>query len=165
MDKLKFFLMKNAAGDRKCPEGKGLSKLLHFFKIVFSSTVQNVNRSFAARISSDLGSETLSAKVVEFLCLSPSFGWILLIILWWNVIWINMHFYFRRMSLLFEQEIRCLILASGTLEPIQPLITEMGIERPLILSNEHIIKPSQTFVKVVSRGVGGVRLNSNFGNR
>lgn len=76
-----------------------------------------------------------------------------------------MHFYFQRMSLLFEQKIRCLILASGTLEPIQPLITEMGIERPLILSNEHIIKPSQTFVKVVSRGVGGVRLNSNFGNR
>lgn len=60
------------------------------------------------------------------------------------------------MSHLFQQNIRSLILTSGTLAPFEPLIREMEIPTPLQLSNKHIIEESQVLVKVVASGADGV---------
>lgn len=74
MNKLQGFLSDRAAQSKRCPEGKGLSHLSFFFKILFSSSAENVDRSFTARISIDRNSGGLSSTTVELMCLSPSFG-------------------------------------------------------------------------------------------
>lgn len=69
------------------------------------------------------------------------------------------------MKYLFQKEIRCVILTSGTLAPLEPLISAMEIPSPLRLSNPHIIQPDQVFVRMIDTGVGNVKLNFNYYNR
>lgn len=66
---------------------------------------------------------------------------------------------------MFEEEIHCLIMASGTLSPLQPLATEMEIPNPILLSNDHIIKGSQVFVRIVNRREDDEYFNSKRDNR
>lgn len=61
-----------------------------------------------------------------------------------------------------RQKIRNLILTSGTLAPLKPIITEMEIQNPVQLTNPHIIKDIQIMVKVVSSGPDCAMLNSSF---
>lgn len=57
-----------------------------------------------------------------------------------------------RLSSLFEEGIHNLIMTSGTLSPLEALAMEMEIDNPILLSNGHIIKPSQIFVRVLECG-------------
>lgn len=69
------------------------------------------------------------------------------------------------MKPLFEKEIRCLIMTSGTLEPLDELETEMEIPAPIKLQNQHIIDQSQVFATIVSYGKDGFPFDSSFKKR
>lgn len=69
------------------------------------------------------------------------------------------------MKHLLDSEIRCLIMTSGTLEPLNELETEMEIPSPIKFINKHIIDPSQVFANIVSYGPDGEVLNSTLRNR
>uniref|UniRef100_A0A6B2E8V3 Regulator of telomere elongation helicase 1 homolog n=1 Tax=Phlebotomus kandelakii TaxID=1109342 RepID=A0A6B2E8V3_9DIPT len=84
---------------------------------------------------------TTKAKVFSFWCFSPAFG------------------------MDFLRKVRCVIITSGTLAPMKPLISEMGIEMPIQLENPHIVSREQVCVKVVSQGSDREPLISNYANR
>lgn len=69
------------------------------------------------------------------------------------------------MQQLLRKNIRNLILTSGTLAPLKPLITEMGISNPIQLTNPHIIEKFQMFVKVIGNGPNKITHNSSFKKR
>lgn len=88
-------------------------------------------------------SSNSAERVLSYWCFSPGFG----------------------MKQLLDQQVRCIILTSGTLAPLKPLISELAIPINVRLENPHIVKESQVFVKVISHGPDGQLLNSNFENR
>lgn len=61
--------------------------------------------------------------------------------------------------------VRCIILTSGTLAPLTPLISELDIPIDIKLENPHIVDKSQVCVKVITKGPDKVVLNSNYQNR
>ncbi|XP_031640817.1 regulator of telomere elongation helicase 1 homolog [Contarinia nasturtii] len=128
--------------------GKGLEKVLEFLRVAFSSSaddlIDKVKQSYIVQIDEDEKCETVGSKILNFWCFSPAFG----------------------MKYLFEQGIRCLILTSGTLAPLEPLVDEMDIKDPLLLTNEHIIKDSQVFVRIIDSGLDeNTSFNSIYRNR
>jgi len=64
-----------------------------------------------------------------------------------------------------QHEPRCIILASGTLSPIEFLEAELRIPFPVKLSNPHIISDHQLFASVLKLGPRSIRLSSSFQNR
>ncbi|XP_020485971.1 regulator of telomere elongation helicase 1 isoform X2 [Labrus bergylta] len=64
-----------------------------------------------------------------------------------------------------NQEVRCIILTSGTLSPLTSFTSEMRIEFPVTLENKHVIERDQIFVTVIDRGPDGVELSSAFDRR
>lgn len=60
---------------------------------------------------------------------------------------------------------RNLIMASGTLSPLDSLIAEMEIANPIKHISKHVIQPKQVYIKVVNRGPDGELLNSCYNNR
>lgn len=78
--------------------------------------------------------------------------------------WFRMVFIFRMQQLL-TRNVRSIILTSGTLAPLKPLISELGIPVSVRLENPHIVTSSQVCVKVVSHGPDKEPLLSNFDNR
>lgn len=69
------------------------------------------------------------------------------------------------MQHLLRKNIRNLILTSGTLTPLKPLIAELGIPNPVLLTSQHIIKEFQIFAEVVGIGPKGIAHNSSYNNR
>lgn len=47
------------------------------------------------------------------------------------------------MKSLLQQGVRCVLLTSGTLSPLQATIIELGIPINVQLENPHVIKPNQ----------------------
>ncbi|XP_001653621.2 regulator of telomere elongation helicase 1 homolog [Aedes aegypti] len=84
-----------------------------------------------------------NAKVVSFWCFNPGFG----------------------MRQLLGRNARSIILTSGTLAPLKPLISELDIPIAVRLENPHIIDGSQVCVKIVGQGPDKESLNSSYGNR
>uniref|UniRef100_H3CDN9 Regulator of telomere elongation helicase 1 homolog n=1 Tax=Tetraodon nigroviridis TaxID=99883 RepID=H3CDN9_TETNG len=66
---------------------------------------------------------------------------------------------------LVNQGVRCVILTSGTLSPLDSFTSEMRIDFPVRLENGHVIERDQIFVSVVDRGPDGVQLSSAFDRR
>ncbi|KAJ3090221.1 Regulator of telomere elongation helicase 1 [Quaeritorhiza haematococci] len=66
---------------------------------------------------------------------------------------------------LVERGVRSVVLASGTLSPLDSFATEMGVPFPHRLENPHVIPPEQIFVGVVPSGPAGNRLNSSYEHR
>lgn len=64
-----------------------------------------------------------------------------------------------------RQGIRCIILTSGTLAPLAPLISELEIDFKVHLENPHIIKESQICVKILCKGPDEQLLSSAYSNR
>ncbi|CAL1270718.1 unnamed protein product [Larinioides sclopetarius] len=64
-----------------------------------------------------------------------------------------------------DRGVHSVILTSGTLSPLGPLINELGVSFPVTLENPHIIKDNQVFVGVVTCGPDGTPLNSSYQNR
>lgn len=69
------------------------------------------------------------------------------------------------MNLLKEQGARCIILTSGTLAPLKPLIAELQLDIKIALENPHIIGPDQICVRVLKQGPDCVELSSAYKNR
>lgn len=69
------------------------------------------------------------------------------------------------MGMLLEQGVRSVILTSGTLAPLRPLISELGMKIDIRLENPHVVSKQQIYVKIVGAGPDGVPLNSTFQNR
>lgn len=63
------------------------------------------------------------------------------------------------------ENVRCVILTSGTLAPLPPLISELEISVPVTLENPHVVKNSQVCVEILCKGPDMEILNSNFQNR
>ncbi|KAK1124462.1 hypothetical protein K0M31_006814 [Melipona bicolor] len=83
------------------------------------------------------------SKVISYWCFSPGFS----------------------MQQLMDQGIRSVILTSGTLSPLKPFISELGIPIEIQLENSHIVKGDQICVSVLSQGPDGYLLNSSFNTR
>lgn len=82
-------------------------------------------------------------KILNYWCFNPGFG----------------------MEQLLNKNIRSIILTSGTLAPLKPLIAELAFPVHHRLENPHIVNSSQVFVKVVASGPDKEALLSNFENR
>lgn len=93
-----------------------------------------------------LSKATASKKpyvVLSYWCFSPGFG----------------------MNMLMGCGIRSLILTSGTLAPLNPLISELDLSVQVRLENPHIVKTSQVCVKIIPNGPDNEPLNCSFQNR
>lgn len=77
----------------------------------------------------------------------------------------SIYFLRFRMNMLKEQGVRCVILTSGTLAPLAPLITELELDIKVHLENPHIVKQDQICVKILPNGPDGEQLTSTFKNR
>lgn len=69
------------------------------------------------------------------------------------------------MQHLLGKGVRSIILTSGTLAPLKPLISELDIPISVNLENPHIVNSSQVCVKIISQGSDKESLNSNYENR
>ncbi|XP_029051589.2 regulator of telomere elongation helicase 1 homolog isoform X1 [Osmia bicornis bicornis] len=82
-------------------------------------------------------------KVISYWCFSPGYS----------------------MQQLMEQGVQSVVLTSGTLSPLKPFISELGIPIEVQLENPHIVKGEQICVGVLSQGPDGYSLNSSFNTR
>lgn len=69
------------------------------------------------------------------------------------------------MQQLLGKNTRSVILTSGTLAPLKPLITELAIPIRVQLENPHIVTKVQVCVQVVCQGPDKEPLISNYENR
>nr|XP_016931748.1 regulator of telomere elongation helicase 1 homolog [Drosophila suzukii] len=83
------------------------------------------------------------AKIINFWCFNPGFG----------------------MEQLLNTQVRSVILTSGTLAPLKPLIAELAIPVAQHLENPHIVDHSQVYVKIIGTGPDRQQLISNYTNR
>lgn len=130
------------------------------YKVYIKREPQNQNQPSTSKTAVVLNK---NAKIVNFWCFSPRFGWVSLIFLRCGIhsptLWNISTF---RMQYLLNQNIRCLILTSGTLAPLEALVSEMEISIPIRLKNPHIVDDFQVFVKIVGSGPDGNMLNSSY---
>lgn len=61
--------------------------------------------------------------------------------------------------------IRCMILTSGTLSPMESFAHELKLPFPIRLENPHVIQPEQIWVGILERGPASQILNSGFKQR
>lgn len=64
-----------------------------------------------------------------------------------------------------DRNIHCVILTSGTLAPLKPLISELELNIDVRIENPHIVTGDQVCVKILSNGPDTELLSSNFQNR
>nr|XP_021188467.2 regulator of telomere elongation helicase 1 homolog [Helicoverpa armigera] len=142
-------------------KGVGLQKIVDLLNVVFSGTThaykERVKMCYKVHVQVEdkknkktdswgalkTTNTKAAERVLSYWCFSPGFG----------------------MKQLVEQNVRSIILTSGTLAPLKPLISELGIPIGVQLENPHIVKSNQICVKIMSQGPDGVQLNSNYQNR
>ncbi|XP_072943690.1 regulator of telomere elongation helicase 1 homolog [Epargyreus clarus] len=144
-------------------KGIGLQKIVDLLNVVFSGTThaykervklcykvhiqiedkKNNNKKTDGWGALKPTNQKSAERVLSYWCFSPGFG----------------------MKQLLDQNVRSIVLTSGTLAPLKPLISELGIPIGVQLENPHIVKGSQICVKIISQGPDGVQLNSNYQNR
>ncbi|CAH8861910.1 unnamed protein product [Trichobilharzia szidati] len=71
----------------------------------------------------------------------------------------------RAIQELIRQKVRCIILTSGTLYPIEPLEAELNMKFPITLQNPHVINSDQLHLSVIPRGPDGEKLNATYSVR
>lgn len=69
------------------------------------------------------------------------------------------------MNALLRQGVKCIILTSGTLAPLPPLISELEMKVDVTLENPHIVNKNQVCVKIVMKGPDNELLNCSYRNR
>ncbi|XP_030378751.1 regulator of telomere elongation helicase 1 homolog [Scaptodrosophila lebanonensis] len=127
-----------------------MAKVYRSFKVhvVLEETKQTTTRETATNKQGWLGkgnttTTTKMAKVINFWCFNPGFG----------------------MEQLLNTQVRSVILTSGTLAPLKPLIAELAIPVAHYLENPHIVNQSQVYVKIIGTGPDREQLISNYKNR
>ncbi|XP_023293799.2 regulator of telomere elongation helicase 1 homolog [Lucilia cuprina] len=147
-------------------KGGSYQKLSDLLTIVFNNkedTIHKVYRSFKVHVQieepkqqyskgaskdgwlakGNTTTTTKAAKVINYWCFNPGFG----------------------MEQLLNTNVRSVILTSGTLAPLKPLIAELSIPIAQRLENPHIVKSSQVYVKIIGSGPDREQLISNYQNR
>lgn len=143
-------------------KGVGLQKIVDLLNVVFSGTTysykERVKMCYKVHVQIEdkknnkkaegwgalkAASSKSAERVLSYWCFSPGFG----------------------MKLLSDQNVRSIILTSGTLAPLKPLKSELGIPVGFQLENPHIVKSNQICVKIISQGPDSTILNSNYQNR
>ncbi|XP_053624650.1 regulator of telomere elongation helicase 1 homolog [Plodia interpunctella] len=142
-------------------KGVGLQKMADLLTVVYSGTThsykERVKMCYKVHVAVDdkknkksegwgalkVSNAKTVERVLSYWCFSPGFG----------------------MKQLMEQNVRSIILTSGTLAPLKPLISELGIPIGVQLENPHIVKANQICVKIIGQGPDSTQLNSNFQNR
>uniref|UniRef100_A0A183AU07 DEAD_2 domain-containing protein n=1 Tax=Echinostoma caproni TaxID=27848 RepID=A0A183AU07_9TREM len=66
---------------------------------------------------------------------------------------------------LVRERVRCVILTSGTLYPVEPIEAELRMKFDVQLKNPHVIKPDQVRVTILTRGSDGQALSSTYASR
>ncbi|XP_037938569.1 regulator of telomere elongation helicase 1 homolog [Teleopsis dalmanni] len=128
---------------------ENMEKLLRSFKlhVQIEETKQQTARGGTNKDGwlSKVGAAKSSskAKVINFWCFNPGFG----------------------MEELLNKNVRSIILTSGTLAPLKPLIAELAVPVAQHLENPHIVNKSQVYVKIIGTGPDREQLISNFANR
>ncbi|XP_022905755.2 regulator of telomere elongation helicase 1 homolog [Onthophagus taurus] len=138
--------------------GDGLSLLSDLLAIVFikpSPTFQaKTNECFKVHVTLEEKKKTRdnwltklsnkdTCRVLNYWCFSPGFG----------------------MNKMMDSGMKSVILTSGTLAPLKPLISELGISINVQLENPHVVSPNQICVRILNNGPDGVELNCNYKNR
>ncbi|CAF91262.1 unnamed protein product, partial [Tetraodon nigroviridis] len=120
------------------------SSAAHFKVHIHQDTSHNRKKQTAdIWASSSSSSSSKAGNILSYWCFSPGFS----------------------MQDLVNQGVRCVILTSGTLSPLDSFTSEMRIDFPVRLENGHVIERDQIFVSVVDRGPDGVQLSSAFDRR
>ncbi|XP_076624502.1 regulator of telomere elongation helicase 1 isoform X2 [Colletes latitarsis] len=161
LDKIVFYLTTTSASPftRK---GNALQKFSDLLRIVFSSGNslhyrEKVKQCYKVYIQLEEQKKNYKhdiwetkktifkneGKVISYWCFSPGFS----------------------MQQLMEQGVRSMILTSGTLSPLKPFISELGIPIEVQLENSHIVKGDQICVGILSQGPDGFALNSSYNTR
>uniref|UniRef100_A0A3Q0RHP5 Regulator of telomere elongation helicase 1 n=1 Tax=Amphilophus citrinellus TaxID=61819 RepID=A0A3Q0RHP5_AMPCI len=123
----------------------GLQKLsdiiqVHFVHIHRDTSIHRKKQSADVWASS---SSKKQGNILSYWCFSPGFS----------------------MQELKNQEVRCIILTSGTLSPLSSFTSEMRIDFPVRLENSHVIERDQIFVSIIGQGPDGKHLSSAFDRR
>ncbi|KAK4886994.1 hypothetical protein RN001_003265 [Aquatica leii] len=143
-------------------KGKGIESFDLLLTLVYGnpypSFKEKINKCYRVHVVDEEPKKTLGSswfskqsttsyknggKKLNFWCFNPGFG----------------------MSTLMDTEVRSIILTSGTLAPLKPLVSELEIPLPVQLENPHIVKENQIYVRILDKGPDGVELNSNYRNR
>ncbi|KAJ8970779.1 hypothetical protein NQ317_003493 [Molorchus minor] len=139
-------------------KGVGLQVFENFLTLVFSGTSDEFREKVKMCYKVHIMEEEVKKKrgdswmkvtskfggrVLSYWCFNPGFG----------------------MDMLMDKGLRCLILTSGTLAPLRPLISELGLNVQVRLENPHVVKGDQICVKIISSGPDSEILNSNYQNR
>ncbi|KAM7347678.1 regulator of telomere elongation helicase 1 [Cochliomyia hominivorax] len=166
LDKLVQFMAVESQNNH-LRKGGSYQKLSELLTIVFNNkeeTIQKVYRSFKVHVQieepkqqytkaasnkdgwlskGNTTTTTKSAKIINYWCFNPGFG----------------------MEQLLNTNVRSVILTSGTLAPLKPLIAELSIPIAQRLENPHIVQSSQVYVKIIGSGPDREQLISNYQNR
>nr|VZI23062.1 unnamed protein product [Spirometra erinaceieuropaei] len=163
----------------KFRRGRGLTHLAEFLQVVFAETAQsrpgNAIRRESARAyrvfikeedlvtrfnrnqqgkdpsvaavwglpATSIGEKEVKNVSLSYWCLSPG----------------------RAIHELLAQNVRNIILTSGTLYPVRSLQLELGLEGAIILQNPHVIDREQVHVAVIPKAPDGGTLNSGYAFR
>lgn len=126
-----------------------IAKVLRSFKVhvqieeVKQQTKNSGKDGWLSKASSSSTVSTKLPKIINYWCFNPGFG----------------------MEQLLNTQVRSIILTSGTLAPLKPLIAELAVPIAQSLENPHIVNKSQVFVKIIGTGPDREQLISNFANR
>lgn len=170
IDSLLEFLTNSSAGKIFARKGYGLSKVSELLGTVYGNMTKNVaewkqtmeigyrlhveieppkkrpkSEDNGGWLSTTSVQTTINnnAKILNYWCFNPGFG----------------------MANLTNRNVHSIILTSGTLSPLKPLISELGLGVNHQLENPHVIKPSQVLAKVIPQGPDGTPLNASYQNR
>ncbi|XP_077991647.1 regulator of telomere elongation helicase 1-like [Glandiceps talaboti] len=164
LEKIVSFLTNSPTG--VFSKTNGLQKFSDILKIVFSNDSGQSSNQLIAMMSkyykvhihsedfkkkqqrtdlwtSNPKSDKKSGKTLSCWCFSPGFS----------------------MRDLAAQDVRSIILTSGTLSPLESFTSEMQIKFPIKLENPHVIERHQMLVSIVTKGPDGTALNSSYENR
>ncbi|KAG9266683.1 regulator of telomere elongation helicase 1 [Astyanax mexicanus] len=126
-------------------EGSKKSQMVNSMK-QFKVHIHPDTSNFKKKQSTDVWASSSAKKqgnVLSYWCFCPGFS----------------------MQELLRQEVRCIILTSGTLSPLSSFTCEMQIPFPVSLENPHVIQKDQIFVSIVDKGPDGVQLSTAFDKR
>uniref|UniRef100_A0A1B0F9W0 Helicase ATP-binding domain-containing protein n=1 Tax=Glossina morsitans morsitans TaxID=37546 RepID=A0A1B0F9W0_GLOMM len=93
-------------------------------EVITHSQSQDSNKDVWLSKNSNANSEKKVAKIINYWCFNPGFG----------------------MEQLLNKNIRSIILTSGTLAPLKPLIAELALPVMQQLENPHIVSQSQVYM-------------------
>ncbi|CAG9806552.1 unnamed protein product [Chironomus riparius] len=164
IDSLSVFLTQSSAGNLFGRKGGGLLKIMQVLEVAFDGCgdvdfnqyLKDMDRGYRVHVEIEIERKkndsggwisqaklTGNPKVINYWCFNPGFG----------------------MANLLRRQVRTVILTSGTLAPLKPLISELAINIDHRLENPHIIKSNQVMVKIINAGPDKEPLCGTYDNR